>query len=588
MTAGALFSDADPDDESGSTERDREALLRRERRRRLALLEQRKRRQRAEARPAETRAPQCPESEQLTTPASPEPPPGFHSNERCQQALDAARTVADAARDAGHPAPELDFSMRSMTAAELAAAVVRAVLPLPPVQAVSLLWHSHQAGLAVLPARQAARARVLLDRKPAMLTDEDNVDADADSDTEAAWQLFADHERSRYLRLDLERQRRLLEHLPLPVVDDLIEAGRVSPQAVPEDGEHRLYLLARIAPWRVSREELLVLGWHDELIRREFRARLARGDAAILQDIDTLKGDQRQLATALQAVRRTGKIPPELAKQRWLWPALERLAPNAGINLREHKLYAQWLLVRRIIRAIRQAHQARLHGDEQRYHVLLQAAWGYATSLQESRAMAGVEARNALAYLIVLRAGHNPEYDDALGVLPGGPGQALSEAKLPQEAQLRLVANREVLGTLKQQHKSGHVLNPYAVLGVPDGFPDWKERWRELRRSLDADGEAQANEAKDAIQAWERGQAPVAPFALPLMPEKWANPRTDDRDTGRDAVSMSRRTPPPTADEQEFTRKHAAQGIVRATCSHVGLPAEAIISRSYLPEGDPQ
>lgn len=581
MTTEAFFSGVNSGDDTGSTAPDREELLRRDRQRRLALLEQKKHRQQAEALPAEPPAPQRLETGQSVAPAFQEPSSRLQSNERCQQALDAAHVVADATRAAGHPATQLEVSMRSMTAEELASAVVRAVLPLPPVQAVSLLWRSHRAGLAVLPERQAARAEALLNRNPGTLTGEDD---DEDPDVTAAWQLFVDHERSRYLRLDQERQRRLLIHLPLPVVDDLIDAKRVSPQAVPDDGERHLYLLARIAPLQVRREELMVLGWHEELTRREFKARLARGDVAALQDLDALHGEQHRLATALQDVRRTGKIPPELAEQRWLWPALERLAPNAAVNFREHKPYAQWLLVRRILRAIRQAHQARLRGDDQKYHVMLQTAEEYATPLQDSRAIAGWEARNALAYLKVLRSGHSPQYDNALNILSPPPGRALSHAALPQKAQLPLTANRKILDTLKEQHKNVHILNPFAVLGVPDKFPGWKERWRELRRSLDADGEAQVNEAKDAIQAWERGRAPVALFALPLMPEKWANPRSDDRTTGQDARPMPRKTSPPTADEREFARRRATQGVIRAACSHVGLP----MTYPILPKGHQQ
>lgn len=574
MTTEAFFSDVNSGDGSGSTVPDREELLRRDRQRRLALLEQKKHRQQVEALPAETPAPQLLE---IGQPALKESSPRLQPNERSQQALDAVHAVADAARAAGHPATQLEESMRSTTVEALAPAVVRAVLPLPPVQAVSLLWRSHRAGLAVLSEHQAARAEALLNRNPGTVAGED----DEDPDMTAAWQLFVDHERSRYLRLDQEGQRRLLLHLPLPVVDDLIDAKRVSPQAVPDDGERHLYLLARIAPWQVSRDELMVLDWHEELARREFKARLARGDVRALQDLDALHGEQHRLATALQDVRLTGEIPPELAGQRWLWPALERLAPNAAINFREHKPYAQWLVVRRILRAIRQAHHARLRGDDQKYHVMLQTAEECATLLQASRAIAGWEARNALAYLKVLRSGHSPQYDNALNILSPSTGRALSDTALPQEAQRVLTRNREILDTLKEQNKNVHILNPFAVLGVADKFPDWKERWRELRKSLDADGEAQVNEAKDAIQAWERGRAPVALFALPLLPEKWANPRSDDRTTGQDARPMARKTSPPTADEREFARRNAAEGIIRAACSHVGSP----MTFPILPKG---
>ncbi len=575
MTTGPLFSHADPEENSGPTVPDRDELLRRERQRRLARIEQRKHRQPADKVPAERRETERPANGQPTTPEPPgpqEPPPGFTSQRQWQQALDAASAVAKTVREAGHSATQLDLSVASMSAGELASAVVRAVLPLPPVSAVSLLWQGHQAGLSVLPMHQVARAEALLNRSPGMLTSQEGSEADPDAET--AWQLYTDYERIRYVQMPVERQHQLLEYLPLSVVDDLIDAGRVSAQAIPGGGEHRLYLLARLAPRRMSGKELVTLGWREELVRREFSARLARGDVEALQDIDALKGAQRQLAVALQNVRRTGKLPRELTDQRWLWPALERLAPNAAVSLREHKPYVRWLLVRRILQGIRVAHLARLHGDERKYQVMLRTAWDNATSLEESRAPVGWEARNALAYLMVIRARRDPKYDDALGVLTPAPGQALSEDKLPQEAQLRLATNREILHTLKDQHQSTHILNPYAALGVSDGFPGWKDRWRELRRSLDADGEAEVNEAKDAIQGWERGRAPVAPFALPLMPDKWAIPRTNGRNPGGEATPMHRRTPPPAPHEQEFARNRAAQGIVLAACGYVGLVSE--------------
>jgi len=563
----------------GEDEPSREELLQRERQRRLALLEQRKRRQqRASA--AGSPTPPAP-----AVPA--QPPPGFASPQQWQEALEAARAVAEAAGQAAAP---LETAMRSMTASELAAAVVGAVAALPAVQAVSLLWRCQEAGLEVLPAHQAARARALLERAPASLPEEQ--EAPVDPEAEKAWQIYADYERIRHVKLGVERQRQLLGSLPLPVVDDLIDAGRISAEAVPEDGEHHLYLLARLAPGRLDREELVALGWEEALLRREFYARLARGDVQVLEQAEALTGKQRRLAAALQAVRRTGDVPVKLVRYEWLWPALERLAPTATLNRPEHKPYARWLLLRRTFWAIREAHRARLHGDEHRYRLMLQTAWDNAASLQGSRSIVGWEARNALAYLMVVRAGHNPHYDDALDVLAPAPGQALEEDELPQEARLRLATNREILRTLKEQRKGFPMLNPYAVLGVPDGHPQWKERWRQLRRSLDADGQAHANAAKDAIQALERGRAALAPFTFPLMPEKWANPQPDERELAEGLAPLPRRTRPATPAEVELPRERAAQGIVRAACGHVrtrtGAPEQTVTDKSHLSEGGQQ
>jgi hypothetical protein len=200
----------------------------------------------------------------------------------------------------------------------------------------------------------------------------------------------------------------------------------------------------------------------------------------------------------------------------------------------------------------------------------------------------GWEARNILAYLIVLRAGRTPNYDEALNVLAPPPELVLSEDKLPQEAQLRLGANRQVLHALKDQHKNAYMINPFIVLGVPDGFPGWKKRWRDLRSSLDVDGEAQINEAKDAIQAWERGLSDLDPYALPLLPKKWANPSVRSNGPNRHFTPMPRRTQSPTEDEREISRERAAYGMVLAANSTIESPSQSVTGDNYFLEGDKQ
>ncbi|QFY12972.1 hypothetical protein GBF35_46185 [Nonomuraea phyllanthi] len=518
-----------------------------------------------------------------TLPRTAELPSGFKSSQEWQEALEAAHTVSNAARRAGHPDGDLDTSMQEMTAETLALAVVRAVLPLQPIQAVSLLLQCQKARLAVLPPRQAARAQALIKGAPNQLPPDDGMEqTPEDPVAETAWRLYAEFERLRHARATAEQQRRLLNYLPLPVIDDLVDAGRVTPNAIPESGAHQLYLRARLAPADINQEGLVALNWHDELARRDMNARLARGDLAALDGNSQLTTEQRRLAAALRSVRHTGAVPPELARERWLWSALERLAPNAPVNLRKDKAYAPWMLVRRIYRAIREVHQARLRGDEQKYRTMLITAWNDATALQGSWTAAGWEARNALAYLLVFRGENNPKYDKSLDILSPAPGQALREHYLPQEAQHHIIRNREILNALKGQHKGPHMLNPYLVLGVPDGSPAWKERWRALRSSLDPDGEAQVNEAKDSIQMWERGRAPIAPFTLPLMPDKWASPQVGTSIAASGAMPMPRKTRPATADETEFARSQAAHGIVETARDHVRLLIQAKIKQDDL------
>jgi hypothetical protein len=538
----------------------------RERERRLALLEQRKQRRQTNVPLANEPPVQVPEP--VAAVASAEPPSGFDSHEQWRQALDVADAVAQVLRDVAGSAVGFEGSARTMGATELSAALVEAVFRIPPIQAVSLLWDGHRAGLPVLPEHQAAFARALLDRTPTMLS-ADNADMDADG--LEAWQLYADSERIWHREIGVERQRRLIENLPLSVVDDLIDAGRMDSRAFPDSGEDHLYLLARLAPTELDREGLLALGWHEELTRREFNVRIAQGDIAVLDDLQALTSGQRRLAVQLREVRDTGEILPELLEQRWLWPVLERLAPTSA-SIRGNRQYGRWLAVRRTLRNIRGAHSARLCGDEKKYNLLLQTAWRNATSLRDAGSTGGWEARNFLAYLTLIRSGSVPHYDEALRFLEPVSQRGPSEEHLPPAARRRLAANRELLRTPKEQHKSAYMINPYVVLGVRDGFPEWKERWRKLRASLDPEGEARINEARDAIQAHERGRAATDPFALPLMPEKWEQTRPNKSATARDGTPMPRRTPAPTAEEQDVLRARAARGIVRAAGLHVGLP----------------
>lgn len=589
MTTDPLSSPVEPGEATNPASLAREELLKRERQRRMALMAQRKP---AAARPpmsrehqsstAGTAAPpfrSAHDAQKQRMPNPPELPAGYESHAQWQQALKVARAVAAAARAAGHPQEALGPTVQDMPAEELAQAVVRAVVPLPATAAVTLLLQSNDVGLAVLPPGQAARTRALITQRPG---EDHTASAPGAPAADEAWRLYEAYERIQHARVGVDDQRRLLNYLPMPVVDDLIDARRVSARAVPESGERRLYLQARLAPAEIDYEGLAALGWREEQVRRNFRARLTTGDLPAADDIPALKGEQRRLVAQLEEVRRTGRISPELTNKKWLWPALERLAPNVRVDLRRDKAYGPWLVVRRIYRTIQAAHQARLRGDDKRYQTMLRAASNNATALQDSWTLAGWEARNALAYLHVLRSSDESRYDDALAMLGEAPGQAIKEDQLSQEARHHLATNRGVLSALKNQRDRTHVLNPYLVLGVQDESPAWKDRWRKLRSSLDEDGEAQVNEAKDAIQAWERERALIPPFMVPLAPGKWANPRASNTATDKVDSPMPRQTKSPTADERDFARMRAAHAIVRAACQHVDLPDDIVAAELAL------
>ncbi|MFF9602383.1 hypothetical protein ACF1GY_08885 [Streptomyces sp. NPDC014684] len=579
MTAESLFSHAGQTVNPSEEKPGRQQLLERERRRRLALIEERNRnggdRSNGPSVPARGRDAVAEGSVAQHAPLpTPVLPAGYESEERWQEATAAAVRIASAVRGAGHLSGALDGEFQGLAAEGLARAVVEAVRPLPPGEAVRLLSEAQQAGIPVLAGDQAVRARLLLtglpnQEPPGRVPDE----GETESETERAWRLYAASDRLRYSSITAHEQQELVEYLPLPVVDDLIDAGRLTARAVPSEGRpRRLYLQARLSPWDVDQDDLRELGWHSELARRDFYARLTDGDVSVLAQESELTSSQRKLAAALRRVRDSGHVPADLAEKRWLWSALERLAPQNPVNLRRDKTFGPWLLVRRIHRALRLAHQAQLRREEQKYETMLRAAWNDATALQVSWTAAGWEARNALAYLLVLQGTDGPRCEEALDVLSPGPASGIREDRLPGPARHRLESNRDVVRQLARQRDKSHLLNPYLVLGVPDGASDWKSRWRELRCTLDIDGEALVNEAKDGIDALERGRASVPLYALPLMPDRWTQPQAVPSEYRSGALPLPRRSSPPSDAETQFAREGAAAAIIVSACKNVGLP----------------
>lgn len=598
MTAGPVFSHPAADDRS-TPPLTRDALIERERQRRLALIAAR-----ATSSPTAVETSRVADSQQTSEQAEGAPipeasvsgslqtpvPDGFESELAWRAAQSAARTVAAAAREAGHPAPQLESLASTTTADQLAQSMVAAVLPMLPLSAVQTLVTARESLEALLPLGPAVRARALLAGDPGHVpagygsTQGDEIDE--------TWKRYADYVRlAQYGRVSVEDQQRLLDSLPLPVVDDLIDDGHLTARAIPEDGDRRLYLQARLTPSQVDMEGLRELGWTEEQDRREFRLRLARGDIAVLDEPRALTDEQRRLAADLAHVGSTGRIPSNLSAQKWLWPTLERLAPQAPVNLRRDKAFGSWYVVRRMHRALRAAHRAQLSKDHKRADSLFKHARNDANALQEVWTAGGWEAKNLLAYLLVLNGAGDEVYEQALEVIsPMAPGGGLREDQLPGVGRSNIEHNREVLRQLQRHREDDHVLNPYLVLDAPDGAPTelWKDKWRILRRALDDDGEAVVNQAKDAIQTRERGRASVEPFLLPLMPQKWANPSADAAPTGAGASPMPRRTAPSTQQERDHARDQAAWGIMRAACQNVGLPATAETCPTLFPESSNQ
>lgn len=600
---GAMFShpagaDPDPDPAAPPT---LEELRERERRRRAALAAARERGELAPLRrPVQVGVPvggipvtsaDRPSSsdprESVALPA--ELPTGFTSTESWRAALAAVEAVAAYCHAEGYPASALQGEREGMSADVLARAVASTMRTLPPVKAVDLLRQVHGSGLCLLTPRLTVRAEALLDKKPNRISDMDDSDAAPSVlAAEEAWWLYRDAERVEYSKIPAEREHALAVALPLPVVDDLIDRRRLVHRPLPGTGQRALYIRSRLAPTDLDQEDLEELGWEGELARRQFRSRLAVGDSSVLQeDLHGLPPTDRELAVALTKARQSGQIPPALQDQKWLWGALEKLVPQAAVNVRRDRTFGPWLLVRRLQRAVRMAHRALLYGDSKKHQALMRTALNEASVLATAWSDAGWEALNILAYVQAVGGPDGPRYTDALDTLMPQPGKGPREDRLAGGARRRLDENRNILRALIRRPDSSHLLNPYLVLGIPDDAEDWKDHWRQLRRSLNDDGEAQVNEAKDAIERFQRGRSEIPPFSVPLAPEKWALPGADESVIRRGGAPMPRQTPQPDADEQEFARAEAARGIVCNACHNVGLPAEPEAPEHFVPESSP-
>ncbi|WP_431681294.1 hypothetical protein [Kitasatospora sp. KL5] len=491
-------------------------------------------------------------------------PEGFADAGAWAEALAFARRVLGGPPPDASPAPDL-------IARQLAAEIIRAASQLAPVAGVAVLTEADGHGIPVLDPPAAARARALLAGTPAV------VPGAAGS----AWQVYQDEQSIDEFHISETRQKALLSVLPLAVLDDFVDEEWITAVPEPDGSPQAVYLRARLAPDTLTDEELSQLDWPLERERRtagtgtepgpdwpdswRLLSRLQQADAgAVTEEWFGLPQGVRKLLDELREVRRTGYVSQDLAADRSLWLLLERLAPDGRGGSRQ---FTGWLSVRRMLRAIRHAHRAGLHGETERAERMRAAAWESADRLEHGPQTVRWEARNVRAYLLAA--------DD--------PGRAASwleldaESRPPRFRELgesaahSLQRNRRYLKSGPRSERNGP-LNPYLVLGVEDASPDWKQSWRRLRRELDESGNVAVNQAKDAIEAAERGQGEVARFVLPLAPHRWAVPPGVSRLLELPAEPMGRLTEPPSEADRAWAREAAAREIIEAAAGLLSQP----------------
>ncbi|MER7107787.1 hypothetical protein [Streptomyces sp. NPDC000229] len=508
-----------------------------------------------------------PQKQPEPEPVMPQPiPEGFTDRETWERARSfAARMLPHA----------LKAATGTLSAQKLARAAADAAARQDDrVRGVSLLVMAQEHGLDVFSGLLYGRARALLEDKPLLLLGE----------PDSMWQIYQDDRRLMDTNLPAPRQRALLATLPRPLLDDYIDEEWIG--AVPErDGTSRAaYFRARLDPASLTDEEIDLLAWPLERERREsgpgtepgrdwppdwrLLVRLQADDAkAIAEEWTDLLPPTQKLLDALREVRRTGEVPDDLVADERLWGLLERTHPS--VRSASNKKFNGWIGVRTLIRAVRQMHRALLRGDDETAEQRRKAALTMAARLRHHSQPVRWEAQNVQAYL---RAGQ--EMTESLKLLEqDAEGRPPVRDQLGGGAVAMLRKNRGFLED-RPSGERDQPLNPYLVLGVPDGADDWKKAWRALRKELDDSGRIRINRAKDMIERAEREQQVVPRFAVPLTPHRWKDPTGTSHRLELPPEPLQRLTKPPTDSDREWSRTEAAREIITRATERLSPAAE--------------
>ncbi len=234
-----------------------------------------------------------------------------------------------------------------------------------------------------------------------------------------------------------------------------------------------------------------------------------------------------------------------------------------------NKRFNGWIGVRTLIRAVRQMHRALLRGDEETAEQRRKAALTVAARLRHHSQPVRWEAQNVQAYL---RAG--PDTTESIKLLEqDAEGRPPVRDQLGGDTVATLRRNRSFLEDWSRGERD-QPLNPYMVLGVPDGVDDWKKAWRALRKELDDSGRVRINRAKDMIEKAEREQQEAPGFAVPLAPHRWKDPTGTSHRLELPPEPLRRLTQPPTDSDREWSRTEAAREIITRATERLSPAAE--------------
>ncbi|WP_233358920.1 hypothetical protein [Thermomonospora amylolytica] len=353
----------------------------------------------------------------------------------------------------------------------------------------------------------------------------------------------------------------VLPGLPLAVVDDLIDLGLVGRSDLPwrrrTDGLERAYLLARLAPDKIGRAEAAALNWAEMERRHRFL------DGEDLEDGDDLlalltafwRGEPdislrtrltpaaRTLYDRITVGAQTGVWPRHIVADRGLWALLAALwTPSGPINPELSGFHA-WRALYNCYRWLLMGWFDKVRPQLQR---LLKAAETAAEDIADG---IRTEIYNMGAYL----AQETNELEFAIKLL-----RSAQELNPAASANLALVEQRRNTVINDRDHWE----NPYLMLGVPHGDPDWENQWRALRKQLhgDLDRLTLINAAKRRLMHAERNGGRF--FVLPLDESVLVLPRRRSAVLLPEPEPISRRTPPSGPEELADLRARAIRSLL--------------------------
>lgn len=461
-----------------------------------------------------------------------------------------------------------------------------------PLSALRHLVEMAAGGLPVLSEEDRLRAESLCSGSlPAPETQPDPIDA---------WQLHLEAaEAGGRAVLSTVAWQRLVERLPLPVVDDLIDNGalprNVAPTTWADQSDRVRYVTARLLPGELGDTDVEALEWRDEVCRRilwaggtvnavdgrhdewTLRSALLGGDISVLDTSEShgehgLPLDLADLVLSLRRIRRGRPVDGRLGRERSLFGLLEDCVPD-GRLISGTTAFHFWAGTRRLYRLLDDMHWAMACEPDQTERVV-NAALQQAAALRnpESHGAAGSadrEARAIQAYLIFLHArpGDRDRLDQGVGLLEDvlkRGGRRRGGVDGAQRKRMRLLS--ELLQALRLKSKPHAVLNPYLALCVEHGSTEWGQGWRDLRRQVAAEQVEYINGAKDRIRRIETarrlGEDAEILYEIPLNERfLWVpDGRSDVLQPG--PRPLERRTRPSDAEEQIWTATEAAREII--------------------------